>query len=143
MSNAYKPREARSAPPRAGGFACLISRRILSRDRGEVGTTPAHQLLRARKALKKKFRAASERAQHPEKDLSRITRSMEHSVGATKQLSRTKVYFSLTEALSQLYQQVASATALASAYSCKWRCRGSEFTGPVSLILPHCLWLLS
>ena len=31
----------------AGGFACLISRRILSGDLGAVGTTPAHQALRA------------------------------------------------------------------------------------------------
>ena len=33
-----KPREARAAPPRAGGSACLISRRVLSRDRGAVGS---------------------------------------------------------------------------------------------------------
>ena len=33
----YKSREACAAPPRAGGSACLISRRVLSRDRQETG----------------------------------------------------------------------------------------------------------
>ena len=42
-----KLREARADPPRAGGFACLISCRVHSRDRGAVETTPAHQPLRA------------------------------------------------------------------------------------------------
>ena len=43
----HEPREVRTAPLRAGGFACLISHRFLSRDRGAEGTTPAHQPLRA------------------------------------------------------------------------------------------------
>ena len=41
------PEKLALPPPRAGGSACLISRRIRSRDRGAVGTTPAHQPLRA------------------------------------------------------------------------------------------------